>query len=127
RLEGDPRAQWLLDPALIGTAQLIPEPGDREGFNAQLDAALGRLHTSRSAPLEQTLRGGTQTTDDLFARDLPEVVAVRAMIIEAAERYVAALPDDRSHPFLARKSAGIAFAGSWSVRLSSGGHHSNHI
>lgn len=127
RLEGDPRAQWLLDPALIGTAQLIPKPGDRQDFNAELDAALGRLHTSRSAPLEQTLRGGTQTTDDLFARDLPEIVAVRGMILKAAERYIAALPDDRSHPFLARRSTGFAFSGSWSVRLSSGGHHSNHI
>lgn len=127
RLEGDPQAQWLLDPALVGTAQLMPDTGVRQGFNAQLDAALGRLHTSHSAPLEQTLRGGTQTTDDLFARDLPEIVAVRDIIRKGVERYIAALPDDPSHPFLARRSSGFAFSGSWSVRLSSGGHHSNHI
>lgn len=127
RLTGDRRADWLIDPALIATMKLTPPEGDSAGFHAALDAALGTLHTARTAPLEQTLRGGTQTTDDLFARDLPEIVTVREMIRQAVERHIAALPDDPLHPFLARKSAGFAFSGSWSVRLASGGHHSNHI
>jgi uncharacterized protein (TIGR02466 family) len=127
RLTGDVRFHWLIDPRLIGSAMLTPPGGDGPGFNRALDVALGTLHTARTAPLEQTLRGGTQTTDDLFARELPEIVTVHAMIRQAVERHIAALPDDASHPFLARKSAGFAFSGSWSVRLSSGGHHSNHI
>jgi uncharacterized protein (TIGR02466 family) len=127
RLTGDARFHWLIDPRLIGTAMLTPPGGDGPGFNRALDVALGTLHTARTAPLEQTLRGGTQTTDDLFARELPEIVTVHAMIRQAVERHIAALPDDASHSFLARKSAGFAFSGSWSVRLSSGGHHSNHI
>ncbi len=127
RLTGDPRARWLIDPALIGTAMLEPETGDAAAFNRALDAALGQLHNGLQHPLEQTLRGGTQTTDDLFARNLPEVAAVRDMIHRAVRTYIAALPDDPAHPFLARKSASFAFSGSWSVRLGSGGHHSNHI
>lgn len=127
RLTGDARAKWLIDPALIGTMKLTPPDGDTAGFNAALDATLATLHKARTAPLEQTLRGGTQTTDDLFARDLPEIAAVRDMIHAAVARHIAALPDDPTHPFLARKSARFGFTGSWSVRLASGGHHSNHI
>ena len=127
RLAGDPRAAWLIDPALIGTMRLPPPMGDVAAFNRNLDQALDGLHTSRRHPLEQTLRGGTQTTDDLFSRDVPELLAARGMIEAAIARYIAALPDDPSHPFLSRKSAAFTFSGSWSVRLASGGHHTNHI
>lgn len=127
RLTGDARSEWLNDPALIGTHHLRPADGDTDGFNRRLDAALGALHLGQHQPLEQTLRGGTQTADDLFARDLPEIAAVRAMIADAVRRHIAALPADPAHPFLNRKAAGFAFSGSWSVRLHDGGHHSNHI
>ena len=80
-----------------------------------------------TSTLEQTLRGGTQTADDLFGRDVPEVAAVRALIEEGVRRYIAALPDDAAHPFLNRKASRFAFSGSWSVRLHDGGHHTNHI
>lgn len=127
RFTDDPQAQWLMDPGLIGTQWLVPDGGDVDGFNHRLDSALTALHTGRHHPLEQTLRGGTQTTDDLFTRDLPEVASVRAMIEQAVDRHIAALADDPAHPFLARKAAEWQFSGSWSVRLASGGHHSNHI
>lgn len=127
RLTGDARAEWLNDPALIGTHRLHPADGDTAGFNRRLDAALGALHLGQHQPLEQTLRGGTQTADDLFARDLPEIAAVRAMIEAAVRRHIAALPADPAHPFLNRKASDFAFSGSWSVRLHDGGHHSNHI
>lgn len=127
RLTGDARANWLNDPALITTFALRAEDGDTGAFNRQLDTALGALHRGQQHPLEQTLRGGTQTADDLFSRDIPEVVAVRMMIEEALRRHIAALPHDPAHPFLNRKAAEFAFSGSWSVRLHDGGHHSNHI
>lgn len=127
RLSGDPRAKWLMEPALIGTDLLVPESGDAGAFNRSLDHVLSALHIGGHHPLEQTLRGGTQTTDDLFSRDVPEISAVRDMIAQAVGRYIAALPDDPDHPFLARKSAAFAVSGSWSVQLSSGGHHTNHI
>ena len=37
------------------------------------------------------------------------------------------MPDDPAHPFFARKSRTFDFSGSWSVRLSSGGFHTNHF
>ncbi|MDM7955692.1 tetratricopeptide repeat protein [Blastomonas sp.] len=127
RLTGDVRARWLMDPALIGTQLLVPDNGQTDTFNQDLDAALNALHTGRHHPLEQTLRGGTQTTDDLFARTLPEIEPVREMIERAVRRYILALPDDATHPFSSRKTTAFAFSGSWSVRLSDGGHHTNHI
>ncbi|GGB60980.1 hypothetical protein GCM10010833_14910 [Blastomonas aquatica] len=127
RLSASPMARWLIDPKLIGTALLAPETGDVATFHRDLDAALAALHNGRQHPLEQTLRGGTQTTDDLLTRDVPQIKAVRAMIEKAVGDYIAALPDDPGHPFLARKSPRFAFSGSWSVRLASGGHHTNHI
>lgn len=127
RLTGDARADWLNDPALIATFVLRPQDGDTDGFNRRLDAALGALHQGQRHPLEQTLRGGTQTADDLFARGLPEIAPVRAMIADAVRHHIAALPQDPAHPFLNRKAGDFAFSGSWSVRLHDGGHHSNHI
>ncbi|MFN3473736.1 MAG: tetratricopeptide repeat protein [Blastomonas sp.] len=127
RFTGNAKTGWLMDSALIGTQMLVPDGGDIDGFNRSLDAALTALHNGRHHPLEQTLRGGTQTTDDLFTRDLPEVASVRAMIEQAVDRYITALPDEPAHPFLTRKAPEWLFSGSWSVRLASGGHHSNHI
>jgi Tfp pilus assembly protein PilF len=127
RLDGDERALWLTNPGLIGRVRLMPGNGDAAAFNDQLDRALGALHIGSRHPLEQTLRGGTQTTDDLFSRDLPEIRAVRAMIEAGVRRYIDALPTDPAHPFLCRKAPAFTFSGSWSVRLHGGGHHTNHI
>ncbi|AKM08476.1 tetratricopeptide repeat protein [Pelagerythrobacter marensis] len=127
RLTGDGRTRWLEDPALIRTFQLKPATGDAGSFNSDLGRALQALHGGRNAPLEQTLRGGTQTSDDLFSRDIREIEAVRTMIEDAVMQYIADLPDDPAHPFLRRKGSGFSFSGSWSARLDAGGHHTNHI
>ncbi len=127
RLKGDPKYEWLENPDFIRTCRLGPRNGNAEGFNSRLNRTLRALHSGQQAPLEQTLRGGTQTADDLFNSDNPEIAAVRAMIEEAVARYIAALPNDADHPFLCRKAAGFSFSGSWSAQLGTGGHHTNHI
>lgn len=127
---GDARAGRLNDYERFISSEILEPPseyGNVATFNARLEAVLAGLHTMSQHPLEQTLRGGTQTMDDLFDRKLPEIQAVRAMIEEAVARYVAALPQDAGHLFLRRKSAGFAFSGSWSVRLRRSGFHMNHV
>ncbi|KIU01366.1 tetratricopeptide repeat protein, partial [Staphylococcus aureus] len=63
RLAGDPRAAWLNDvERLVSASLLMPQDGDGAGFNARLDAALTSHHRDHRYPLEQTLRGGTQTS-----------------------------------------------------------------
>ncbi|MEN2709184.1 tetratricopeptide repeat protein [Sphingomonas sp. NPDC092331] len=128
RFTGDPRETWLNDAERLVSASLVAPPGsDAAGFNARLDAALTPLHRDRRHPLGQTLRGGSQTSDDLFARPDPTIAAVRAMIEARVRAWLAALPDDPDHPFLRRNTGRFAFSGSWSVRLRSAGFHENHI
>jgi tetratricopeptide (TPR) repeat protein len=124
RLLGDPRWQWLEgDPRFVGVYDLqLPSLG-------ALAERLRALHRTTHQPLEQSVRGGTQTQGTLFSRIEPEIKALRAAVVEAVEKHIAQLPPPQAgHPLLGVPRGGrVRFAGSWSVRLAGGGHHSNHI
>lgn len=125
RLTGDARWQWLEgDTRLVGVYDLA----DRLPMAALIDRLRG-LHFEQSQPLEQSLRGGTQTDGPLFSRIDPEIRALRAVIVETVERHIAQLPPRvAGHPTLAYARHGpVRFAGSWSVRLTGAGFHVNHI
>jgi len=93
-----------------------------------LAECLRALHLSVHQPLEQSLRGGTQTDGYLFARVEPEIRALRRAVVEAVREHVAQLPPaDPRHPQLSERRSPIRFSGAWSVRLTSGGNHANHI
>jgi hypothetical protein len=127
---GDPRAETLNDYERFVRAGILeppPEYGGVAAFNRRLEAVLARFHTTREHPLEQTLRGGTQTMGELFDKQVPEIQAVKRMIEQAVRDYIAALPDDSDHVFTGRKSGAFRFNGSWSVRLRSQGFHLNHV
>lgn len=129
RLLGDSREDWLCGYERL-VAELTVEPPepftDEAAFIAALERTLLAMHTARREPVNQSLRGGSQTAGVLFGRRDPIIDATRAALARAVMRYVAALPADAKHPFLRRKAAGIRFTGSWSVRLWSGGRHVNH-
>ena len=131
RLLGDEAgARWINDEErFVSSTMLIPpaDEGSIERFNGRLEKVLADLHMMMRHPLEQTLRGGTQTMDDLLDRPIAEIRTVRKMIEDAVRRYIAALPDHDGHPFLSRKRRDFDFAGSWSVRLRSGGFHMDHL
>jgi Tfp pilus assembly protein PilF len=125
RLTGDPRWDWLEgDARFVGIYDLA----DRLPSLPALAAALRRLHLASHHPLEQSLRGGTQTDGALFSRIEPEIRALRQIIVETVEAHVAQLPPARpGHPLLLAKRGPIAFSGSWSVRLTGAGFHVNHV
>ena len=125
RLLGDPRWEWLEgDPRFVGIYDLR----DRLPSLDDLAARLRALHLATHQPLEQSVRGGTQTDGQLFARVEPEFRALRKAIKEAVEAHVDQLPPvDPAHPLLSRARRPVRFSGSWSVRLTSGGRHSNHV
>ncbi|WP_428684596.1 putative 2OG-Fe(II) oxygenase [Sphingopyxis sp.] len=126
RLTGDPRAGWLSGEAgLVRTFDLA----DRLPPLDQLAGHLRSLHVARGEYLDQSVRGGTQTDGPLFSRIDPLTRALRAVIVEAVETYVADLPPlDAGHPLLGpRRGRRVRFAGSWSVRLRGGGFHANHV
>ena len=125
RLIGDPKWEWLEgDPRFIGVydiAEKLPR------LDALADC-LRSIHRSVRQPFDQSLRGGTQTEDQLLPRVQPEIKALRKAIVEAVEEHVDRLPAAKpGHPLLLEKRRPIAFAGSWSVRLTDGGRHINHV
>lgn len=133
RLLGDARAAWADDPQRLVQAYDLEAPpgfGSMAAFNGALADELRRLHQDRQAPIDQTLRGGTQTVGNIFDQGHPLVDALKVRITEAVARYVATLPDDPSHPFLARRTAAAAgwrFTDSWSSRLQRQGFHTDHV
>lgn len=126
RLAGDPRSKWLEGaPGLVAVMDLTTAlpPLDK------LAEALRTLHVAKGEYLDQSVRGGTQTDGPLLSRIDPVIGKLRSAIVGAVQSYVAQLPaSDAKHPHLGRRrDRRIRFAGSWSVRLRSGGKHSNHV
>jgi tetratricopeptide (TPR) repeat protein len=125
RLLGDPRWEWLEgDPSFIGVYDIAETMPPLDALAATLRAIHERVHQ----PLDQSVRGGTQTEGHLFQRIEPEIRALRRAVVAAVERHVAQLPAPRSdHPLLMERRAPIRFSGSWSVRLTGGGRHVEHV
>lgn len=126
RLLGNPRWEWLEgDERLVGIYDLTEALPPLDALAERLRG----LHIASGQPLEQSVRGGTQTDGILFARAEPEIRSLRAAIVAAVERHIDQLPPpDPAHPTLSpRRDARIRFSGSWSVRLTAAGHHANHI
>lgn len=121
RVTDDARWAWLEDPVLIRSFDL----------DVDLDALADRLrtlHVLRADPLGQSVRRGTQTDGPLFALEAPEIRSLRAEVVGAVETYVAGLgAADKRHPVRRHAGKRFRFSGSWSVRLTEGGHHSPHV
>lgn len=125
RLTGDVRAEWLHgQPGLFARRPLGLPHTD---LNAAVRILRG-LHVTRAQPIGQSVRGGTQTRGRLFDRSEPEIVRVKEAVIQAIESHRSALPPpDDGHPLLRHRAAAWRLGGSWSVRLTGGGHHVAHI
>lgn len=130
RLFDDERERWLCDyDGLVGYAEISPPTGfgDLPAFLQALATALEGMHGVVREPMNQSVRGGTQTSGQLFGRDNLLIQAAQVVLRSAVESWLSALPDDPTHPFLSRKQHSVGFVGSWSVRLRSSGRHSNHV
>ena len=126
RLAGDQRSAWL-----EGDERLV-RPIDLSDALPPLDKladTLRSLHVAKGEYLDQSVRGGTQTDGPLLSRIDPVIRHLRKAIVGAVNSYVAQLPPvDEPHPLLRhRRDRRVRFSGSWSVRLRSEGHHSNHV
>ncbi|HEY4081957.1 MAG TPA: tetratricopeptide repeat protein [Burkholderiaceae bacterium] len=124
RILGDEREAWLNDYARFVRVFDLDLDAD---FNAALAKELGALHTDREAPIDQTLRQGTQTRGNLLDQPHARVGELKTKLSEAITRYVSELPADSAHPFLRRRAADWHYAASWSSRLRSQGFHTNHV
>ena len=94
----------------------------------RLAETLRELHTLSGQPLEQSLRGGTQTDGDIFQHIDPVLVQLREAIRTVVAEHVAKFPaHEERHPLLAPRRDSIRFKGAWSVRLHKRGYHANHM
>ncbi|WOF43950.1 hypothetical protein KNJ79_03065 [Sphingopyxis indica] len=125
RMTDDPRWQWLEGhEALVRTFDL----GDSLGDLDALAHHLRRLHTALAPPLDQSVRGGTQTDGNLLVRAEPEIEALRSTLLTAVDAYIAGLPlPEEGHPTLLPRRDPVRIAGAWSVRLEGEGFHTDHV
>ncbi len=125
RMLGDPRRDWLEgDARFVGVYDIA----DRLPPLDQLAETMRKLHTLSGQPLEQSLRGGTQTDGDIFLHIDPVLIQLREAIRATVAEHVAKLPArDESHPLLGPPREQIRFSGAWSVWLRERGFHANHV
>jgi tetratricopeptide (TPR) repeat protein len=130
RAQGDSRDEGLNDyENFVQVFELEPPEGyaDMDAFNHDLNAYLDRLHRDKRECIDQTLRGGTQTLDNIFGKGHLLVERLRARIDEAVDAYIAKLGDDAAHPLLKRRRNAFKYSASWSSRLHDCGFHTNHV
>jgi Flp pilus assembly protein TadD len=125
RMLDDPRWDWLEgDDRFFGIYDL----SDHLPPLDVLADTLRKLHTLSGQPLEQSLRGGTQTDGDIFTHIDPVLIQLREAIRAAVVEHAAQLPERvEGHPLLGPPREPIRFSGAWSVRLRSRGFHANHV
>lgn len=125
RLTGDARWDWLEgDERLIRTYDISAGIGSLD----DLAVCLRAVHRGSQQPLDQSVRGGTQTDGMLFARAEPEIRRLRSAVDQAVRDYVAQLPPpDPAHPSLPAIRDPLRYEGAWSVRLDGSGYHHDHV
>lgn len=126
---GDPRYHELCDyDLMVAPYDVEPPPGYRDmaAFNEALSASLARLHVLEAHPLDQSLRGGSQTTRSLLTVQ-DEVIQAYVKALDAPIRAYMDRMRDPNHPWSGRKTGNYRLAGCWSVKLRANGFHVNHL
>jgi tetratricopeptide (TPR) repeat protein len=130
RLQGDARDEVLNGyDSLIRSFDLEPPDGfsSMEDFNTEFGAYLEHQHPKTRAYLEQSLHNGTQTEGFLFGTGHRLIQTLKARIDEAVGRFIADLPSDAHHPFMARRARTFRYVGAWSSLMRDQGFHKNHL
>ena len=129
RLRGDPRYGALYDyPNMVRSYTIDTPPGwpDLASYLRDLAAALRRRHTTYGHPPDQSLRGGSQTLENLADINNPVIRAFFRAVDRPIREHVAWLGagDD---PLRARNTGAYRLSGSWSVQLRPNGFHVDHF
>ncbi|KEO91428.1 hypothetical protein EH31_01825 [Erythrobacter longus] len=125
RASDNSRHSWLCpSDALFTQADLGLSQGELDTLRDTLRA----LHVTRSAPLGQSVEGGTQTHGNLRLRHDPAISHLFEAIDAAIADYSSGLPKlPEGHPMAAIQSRRPQISASWSILLSKGGRHVPHL
>lgn len=135
RLMGNDRVIDLVDHEAMVFQVEIPVPNgydSRSEYFAEVAAVLESLHHTHAHPIDQSVRGGTQTNGFLFRISHPVIKQLEQQIRIAVAEALHRFPAHNQHPFWQRNVTGtqasdVVFSGAWSVRLSAQGFHTNHM
>ncbi len=130
RLLNDPRYELLCDYDRMVLSALIEAPAgwaDLGSFLTELASRLTALHNPHGHRLlYQSLRRGTETTQDLSRSDDPVIQALFRAFAAPIARYREHI--GQGEDALRRRNRGPArFNGAWSVRLHRDGYHTSHV
>ena len=129
RMLGDDRYGPMYDyDAFVRPYRLETPQGwaSLEAYLVDLARALHQLHTLKTHPVGQSLRGGSQTAAALTQSDDPAIRAFFQVIDRPIRNYMAAVGQG-GDPLRARNTGDYRIQGSWSVRLRPNGFHADHI
>ena len=115
--------------AFVKVYDLSPPEGysNMTAFNRALKARLDQLHVYKAAPINQTLKSGSQTELDLALIDDPILQSFFMAVDQPIREYIDGLDNNPHHPLSRRRGKGYRISGAWSIRLSEDGHHINHV
>ena len=128
RLLGDPRYTQLYDYAHFVRSWQMDVPdgwSDLGSYLADLTEALAGVHAYRTHPLDQSVRHGSQAPN-LLTSDNPVIRAFFQAVDGPIRRHVARLGQG-GDAVRSRNTGGYRFHGAWSVRLRTGGFHTDHV
>jgi Flp pilus assembly protein TadD len=130
RLLKDPRHETLCDYDKMLLSQSLETPSgwpDLSSFLTEVTSRLNALHNPHGHRLlYQSLRRGTETTQDLSRSEDPVIQALFHAFAAPIERYREHIGQG-SDPLRRRNRGASRFNGSWSVRLHSAGYHTSHV
>ncbi len=130
RLLGDSRATTWLEPQRWVRRYSLPVPPqwpNLAAFLQDLEQVLTRQHTLARAPLDQSLRGGTQTQTSLLQSDEPVVKALLESLNACVSEYLGGIEKSPDFPLSSRNQGQHRMTGCWSVKLGGTGFHVNHL
>lgn len=126
---GDTRHDWLCNYRQHVQAFDLEAPAGFSSvtaFNEELASLLRSLMDARHHPLEQSLRGGSQTSDNLVLATHPLLQQYFRALEAPVRAYIDGLGNDRDHPLEGNRTGRFTFSGCWSVLLRPNGFHVNH-
>ena len=126
----DPSVDELVDyEKYVRVAQIaIPQGYDSlEAFNADLHEELQALFHNPYHPMDQTMRGGTQTPNNLFQNPTGLIRVLKEQISTVAREFIDDLEFDRDHAFLRFVNREFVFTGVWSTIIRESGLDRSHV
>lgn len=127
---GDPSVNELVDhEKFVRVARIdVPKGYDSlEAFNADLHEELQKHYHNPYHPMDQTMRGGTQTPNNLFQNPTGLIRVLKEQITRVAKEFIDDLDPNPAHPFLRFINRDFVFTGVWSTIIQASGYDCSHV